>query len=339
MKENDWKGKQMEKGLVSIIIPVYNVERYLERCIQSVLCQTYRNIEVLLINDGSRDSSGDLCDRLARQDERIRVIHQKNSGQAAARNSGLDAAAGEWICFVDSDDYIKENFVEYLLELISNSEVKMGFCKVVHKDFLNRKEETEELENILKYERKQTVKYILEGRRGFTVSVWRGIYHRTLFQEIRFMPGRLYEDLEILVRLGLAADGCVMGNKRNYCYCYREDNSSNTPIKKKIQDFFAVMDSLYAIVEDGNEWLLDSVYTRDMMNCLFILANKKESADKCKAELEILRKRILTMPKGYESQSLLYKMYYQSLRFGIIPFDIACKILSFIRACVIKIGL
>ena len=328
----------MEKRLVSIVIPVYNVEKYLKRCIQSILNQTYENIEVLLIDDGSKDSSGDLCDRLAIKDERIVVIHQKNAGQAVARNSGLDVAKGEWICFVDSDDYVKEDFVEYLLKMVLNSEVKMGFCKVVHKDFLNRKEEEEESENILKYDRKKTTKYILEGRCGFTASACRGIYHRSLFEDIRFMPGRLYEDLEILVRLSLAADGCVMGNKRNYCYCYREDNSSNTPIKKKMQDFFSVMDSLYVIAKDGNGWLLDSVYTRDMMNCLFILASKKEAANECRAELRLLRKRILAMPKGYELQSPLYKMYYQSLRFGIIPFGMAYKILNFIRAFLIKIG-
>ena len=99
---------------ISIIVPVYNVENYLERCVESILKQTYTNFELLLINDGSTDQSGDLCDQLALRDQRIRVIHKENGGLSAARNTGIDHASSDLIGFIDSDDYIEEDMYETL---------------------------------------------------------------------------------------------------------------------------------------------------------------------------------------------------------------------------------
>lgn len=101
--------------LVSVIVPVYKVEPYLDRCVASILAQTYPNLEVILVDDGSPDNCPALCDAWAQRDARIRVIHKKNGGQSDARNAGLDAASGAYISFVDSDDYIAENFIETLL--------------------------------------------------------------------------------------------------------------------------------------------------------------------------------------------------------------------------------
>ena len=111
--------------LLSVIIPVYNVEDYVARCVDSVLNQTYGNLEVILVDDGAKDSSGDICDTLALKDSRVRVIHKENGGLSSARNVGLDMATGEYITFVDSDDWLEADGYEHLMELMERYQVKL----------------------------------------------------------------------------------------------------------------------------------------------------------------------------------------------------------------------
>ena len=114
--------------LVSVILPVYGVEKYLPECVDSLLAQTYRNLEIILVDDASPDHCGTICDSYAARDSQVRVIHKKNGGAASARNAGLDAARGEYICFVDSDDVVEEDYVEILLETLGDGDMAMcGF--------------------------------------------------------------------------------------------------------------------------------------------------------------------------------------------------------------------
>ena len=119
----------MEKDLISIIIPVYKVEKFLEKCVNSVLNQTYKNLEIILVDDGSPDNCPALCDELAKKDKRIKVIHKKNGGVSSARNDGLDNATGKYICFVDSDDYIEPTYAEELHKAITENDVQMAVCE------------------------------------------------------------------------------------------------------------------------------------------------------------------------------------------------------------------
>ena len=119
---------------VSIIIPVYNNEKYVEKCIRSVMNQTFRDLEILVIDDGSTDKSGEILDHLAAEDKRIRLFHQENSGVAAARNKGLDSATGEYFTFVDGDDYIASDYIEKLHTCAVEKGVKMVICGLTHVD-------------------------------------------------------------------------------------------------------------------------------------------------------------------------------------------------------------
>ena len=105
--------------LISIVIPIYKVEQYLRRCIDSVICQTYKNIEIILIDDGSPDNCGKLCDEIKKKDNRIKVIHKSNGGLSDARNCGINIATGKYITFIDSDDYVTEDYIEYMYRLLS----------------------------------------------------------------------------------------------------------------------------------------------------------------------------------------------------------------------------
>ena len=119
----------MEKDLISIIIPVYKVEKFLEKCVNSVLEQTYKNLEIILVDDGSPDNCPAICDSLAKKDKRIKVIHKKNGGVSAARNTALDEIKGKYVCFVDSDDYIEPTYVEDLHKAITENDVQMSACE------------------------------------------------------------------------------------------------------------------------------------------------------------------------------------------------------------------
>lgn len=112
--------------LVSVIVPVYNVEKYLKKSVNSIICQTYSNLDIILVDDGSPDRSGYLCDRFAEKDKRIRVIHKENGGVSTARNAGIDAATGTYICFVDSDDWLPSNAIEILTSRIKSDD--SDFC-------------------------------------------------------------------------------------------------------------------------------------------------------------------------------------------------------------------
>ena len=103
---------------ISVIVPVYNVENYLTRCVDSILSQTYKNIEILLIDDGSTDASGDICNEYCREDSRVSVVHQRNGGLASARNAGIDISTGEYLTFIDSDDYVSSYYIENLVNAI-----------------------------------------------------------------------------------------------------------------------------------------------------------------------------------------------------------------------------
>ncbi len=119
----------MKEPLVSIIIPIYNVEKHLKKCLDSVLSQTYRNIEIILIDDGSTDNSGYIADEYSRHNDNISVIHTNNGGLSRARNIGIKSASGQWISFIDSDDYVSRDFISKLLNLAINNDADIATCK------------------------------------------------------------------------------------------------------------------------------------------------------------------------------------------------------------------
>ena len=137
-----------KQDLISIVVPIYNVEKYLEKCINSIIIQTYKNIEIILVNDGSTDSSGKICDIYLKKDKRIKVIHKKNGGLSDARNVGIENAKGKYIAFIDSDDFIDSDFIEILYNLIIeyNADVSCCKCNVIYKK--NKKQQVEEKINI-----------------------------------------------------------------------------------------------------------------------------------------------------------------------------------------------
>lgn len=212
----------MEEPLISVIVPVYNVEIYLEKCIKSIINQTYSNLEIILINDGSTDKSSQICDEFSKKDSRIKVIHKKNGGLSDARNAGIDAANGEYISFIDSDDMVDENFISTLFNLIEKSLLRLscvGFKPFYKSDDLIRVSNKSYEKVFGDYE---YFKNIFLGNDDFRCSFCRLLCHKSLFEKLRFPVGELYEDVAIFGELMIRAKKIIMSDEKLYFYRMRE---------------------------------------------------------------------------------------------------------------------
>jgi glycosyltransferase involved in cell wall biosynthesis len=185
----------MEKQgpLISVIVPMYKVEQYLEKCLHSIVNQTYTNLEIILVDDGSPDRCGEICDAFGKQDPRIRVIHKENGGLSDARNRGMDIMTGEFVTFIDSDDYIRADYIECLYEPIAKGLASISICDIqpVNEQGEYLEETPEGTTEILTGE--EVIVRELQGKWEF-VTAWGTLYPAAVFEQLRFPLQRLYED-------------------------------------------------------------------------------------------------------------------------------------------------
>jgi len=204
-------------NLVSIIVPVYNVEKYLARCVESIIGQDYNNLEIILVDDGSNDSSGMICDRYSRNDDRVKVIHQTNGGMSAARNAGLDIASGDYIMFVDSDDEVVSTFVSTMLNASISSDaslVQCGFRYVDEEGILLN--EVVSSDAVLLNHTEQMKEHLNE--RLITTMVWDKLYKADLLRDLRFPVGKYHEDIFFIYKVLHCATTTFVLNKALYNY-------------------------------------------------------------------------------------------------------------------------
>lgn len=180
--------------LISVIVPVYRVERYLKRCVDSILAQTYPNMEVLLVDDGSPDRCPEICEEYARRFSNIRVIHQQNKGLSGARNTGIDQAKGEYLAFVDSDDVISPYFLEKLYQALKENDADLSQCRweYMHGDVLKEAYRPDASTEVFSGRRMLANLYIQTG--AYYVVAWNKLYKRQLFETIRYPQGQIHED-------------------------------------------------------------------------------------------------------------------------------------------------
>lgn len=248
--------------LVSVIVPVYNVEKYLDECINSICLQTYFNIEIIIIDDGSIDDSGKKCDEWAKKDKRIQVIHKQNGGLSDARNCGLELAKGEWFLFLDSDDYIEYGLVEKCLETVnrlSDAEIDIvffGYTEFVDNCKINQIDEIKTPPLIKNSE--DIIREIIFGTQP--VMVCTKLYKKRIWDNIRFPIGRIHEDdFVIMPTLKVARKICIMLEKM-YFYRRRPDGLSRTMNEKEIRDKLEAYKERLDYIKDDEELLEQAVY-------------------------------------------------------------------------------
>lgn len=223
----------MRTPLISVIIPVYNVEKYLHRCLDSVIAQTYQNLEIICVDDGSIDESGRICDQYAVRDARIKVIHQENQGLSAARNRGLDAAEGEYIAFVDSDDYILEGMYKKMLDKLLDYSVDLCVCQWQYEFSDGRQVVKKKNIDPTIYGCKTSLefaRFLYRGNyeNGVVVAAWNKLYRRALLDKIRF-EGRIHEDEAFSGRIMAKNISVYVMEEQFYVYAQNGDSLTNKP--------------------------------------------------------------------------------------------------------------
>lgn len=232
---------KMKKDLVSLIVAIYNVEECLERCVESLLVQTYENIEILLINDGSPDNSEEICKKFAESDKRVRYFHKENGGLSSARNFGIKKAEGEYICFIDGDDFMDRRYVETLYKNIKDYDVKMSTVSFrVYHDGDDIQEDIIDNSKIEKFNTEEAIHHLFTKEK-FCNYAWNKMFHYSLFEEIEFPIGRKMEDLAVMYRLAEQCD-FVTYNPAKLCNYYQRGTSILHNRDKKFYDdkFFLV---------------------------------------------------------------------------------------------------
>lgn len=219
--------------LISVIVPVYKVEDYLGRCVESLLAQTYENLEIILVDDGSPDNCGKICDDYAARDARVRVIHKENGGLSSARNAGIDVARGEYLGFVDSDDWVDEHTYEWLLDMALTENVKL-VCAGRYDYSSWSGEKTVGLCPA----RREVISGEELSKRIFLwdnvdSAAWDKLYHRSLFREIRYPLGVVSEDLPVTYRIALDAGRVGMLDKPVYYYFHRDGSITTAAFSVK----------------------------------------------------------------------------------------------------------
>ena len=223
----------MRTPLISVIIPVYNVEKYLHRCLDSVIAQTYQNLEIICVDDDSIDDSEKICDQYAVRDARIKVIHQENQGLSAARNRGLDAAEGEYIAFVDSNDYILEDMYKKMLDKLLNYNVDLCVCQWQYEFSDGRQVVKRKNIDPTIYGRKASLEfarflYMGNYENGVVVAAWNKLYRRALLDKIRF-EGRIHEDEAFCGRIMAKNISVYVMEEQFYVYAQNGDSLTNKP--------------------------------------------------------------------------------------------------------------
>lgn len=224
--------------LISVIIPVYNVEKYVERAIKSVMEQTYTNLEIILIDDGSKDSSGEICDKIAKQDNRIKVIHQQNMGLSGARNTGIKNANGKYIAFVDSDDIVSNRMYEFMYKAIKQDKTKISACRYISfdEDIPNFDENYNS--SILTCE--EAIKELMIDRK-ITSHSWNKLFDIQLFEDIEFPINKKFEDIGTIFKLFLKTNEISYLDMKLYGYFHRVDSITVDYSKNTTSDFIQMI--------------------------------------------------------------------------------------------------
>lgn len=208
--------------LISVIVPVYKVEEYLDQCVKSIVGQTYKNLEIILVDDGSPDHCPIMCDRWAEKDSRIKVIHKENGGLSDARNAGLKVATGEYVAFIDSDDWVDENLYECLLTESKKCGAQIAACNIV-RVYEDGRKETGVIYQQHVFNAEQAMETLSRGD-GFCAVAWNKLYQKSLFEGVQYPVGKLHEDEFVTYRLVDRAETLVLC--QNICYYYRQRDDS-----------------------------------------------------------------------------------------------------------------
>lgn len=283
--------------IISIIVPVYNVEKYLDRCVESILNQTFTDFQLILVDDGSKDKSPAICNRWSQKDKRIKVIHKENAGASAARNEGLKHATGEYVGFVDADDWIARDMYQYLFHLITRHHADVAAC-----GFTRRTTDMEygtQGERLTFLDSKEMWDYFYRvNGEPSNYSIWNRLYRRDILKGITFLEGKITEDVMFSYEVTQKANCMVVSNLKKYLYFKNELGVTRSRLCKKDMDLLEIWDLIVQKEGENRYWAklnrkraTFTLYTKAMMyGCEATIDKKilrqwKQEIRSCYAEL------------------------------------------------------
>lgn len=248
--------------LISVILPVYNIEAYLPKCMNSLFCQTYDNIEFVLVDDGSKKECAELCDSYIQKDNRVVVYHKVNGGLSDARNYGIERAKGEYITCIDPDDFVDQDYIEYLYNLIVKYNVKMSICqhRVIY-DNGKIKENGQSGDSLI--DNKSCIERMLYHDVVDT-SAWAKLYHKSLFNTVKYPKGKIFEDIGTTYALMLQCENIGLGYESKYNYIFHNNSIVNSTFKLNKLDMLDTTDKMAKDVLSVYPDLKDAVLRRQV---------------------------------------------------------------------------
>ncbi len=306
--------------LISVIVPVYKVEDYLSRCVDSILSQTYRNIEVILVDDGSPDKCGEICDRYAQHDPRVRVIHKENGGLSDARNAGIEIAQGQYISFIDSDDWVHPEFLESLYQLTRSTD-----ADIAASDFMRTSTEnlplTLEEETVYQYSNLEALKQYAGVFYVQMVVSWGKIYKKQLFEGVRFPVGRVHEDEFTTHKVIYKAKRIVFTTRKLLYYWQRQDSimGSRSSLKNQLDTIDALLERSAFFESIGLDDLSGLTYKKVffILRKLFRNMEKEEIDNGLKQKFWQLKSKLRN-----GNHDLKFKVFYETYFFSPLVFNI-----------------
>ena len=308
---------------ISIIVPVYNVQDYLEFCIESILNQTFKNFELILVDDGSTDLSGKICDIYKEKDNRIKVIHKPNGGQSSARNAGIDVATGKYIGFVDSDDSIHPKMYEVLYNLIKKYKSDISGCNYKRTyDISSKEHENLNLDEVIEMSNIESIEKLYDKDLGVKLVVpWNKLYNKRLFDNIRYKVGRIHEDEFIAHRILYKCKKITYVDNELYYYLQREGSTmSKKSYKRKVDALLSKSDRMRFCNKVGLTSMSDNIckiYEFEFFNLYKQLLN--EGSENAEFLKEIRRDFILNLYILLRQKDIHIKEKISCLIFAISP--------------------
>ena len=315
--------KMRTSPLISIIIPVYGVEKYIEKCISSIKAQTFINFEALIINDGTKDQSINLAKKVINNDKRFIIINKENQGQGSARNLGLDLARGEYISFIDSDDYVEPEFLEELYQKITEKNSEICTCNIRYVDIKNNEIKTFK-NNVEKYKSEND---FLLAKWYISNFMWDKLFKREIFKEIRFDQSlKTNEDVHILFRIIYNRE-IVSTEKILYNYVQRPSATSKSAPKSYISDRVKIIKKQLEFnkqitINKDNSYITYVYLKHFIFNAIVTLSRYAENYDK---DINILKKEIDKKYFTYKNIFFVFFMKENKTFFSLVLFKISPK--------------
>lgn len=313
--------------LISVIVPVYNVNKYIRKCVDSIIEQTYTNLEIILVDDGSTDGAEIICDEYSKNDKRIKVIHKPNGGLSEARNVGIDIANGKYISFIDSDDYVENNYIELLYKSIkkNDADISVSSYMQVYNDGKKIDKSTGRVACL----DSETSLYKMLYNDEIGISAWAKLYKIELFKQIRYPKGKLFEDVSTTYKLFDIAEKISVCSEPTYNYMIRNNSITNKNFEPQKMDLIELTQMMCEDIKSKYPKLENACDRRLMYAHLAMLSEIANSKNKFLKEQKKIMKYINeNRSKVLKIKELpeLDKLSLISTKFGFIGFKILCNL-------------